>query len=72
MDCKSRDGLGGRVASERRRTDCAGGGDDDWGCKEEPVIGEADSEAGGLRGFHGEPRFGLPLNRSFMDAGEPG
>ena len=74
MDCKSRDGLGGGVATERRRTDCAGGGeavgDEDWGCKEEPVIGEAESETGGLRGFQGEPRFGFPLILSFMDAGE--
>jgi hypothetical protein len=63
------------VIAERRRTDCAGGGeavgDEDWGCREEPVIGEAESEAGGLRGFHGEPRLGLPLMRSLMDAGEP-
>ena len=46
-------------------------GDEDWGREEEPVIGEAESEVGVLRGFHGEPRLDLPLMRSLMDAGEP-
>ena len=46
-------------------------GEEGWGREEEPVIGEAESGVGVLRGFHGEPRLDLPLRRSLMGAGEP-
>jgi len=67
MEWSSRDCEGDGVTAERRYTDCIGGG---VVAGEEPVIGEAEGETGGLRGFQGEPLFDFPLILSFMGAGE--
>jgi hypothetical protein len=67
MECSIKDSEGDGVTVERRCTDCAGGG---VAAREEPVIGEAEGETGGLRGFQGEPLFDFPLILSFMGAGE--
>ena len=67
MECSSKDCEGDGVTAERRCTECTGGG---VAAGEGPVIGDAEGETGGLRGFQGEPRFGFPLILSFMDAGE--
>jgi hypothetical protein len=67
MEFSSKDCEGDGVTAERRCTDYTG-------CRvaagEEPVIGEAKGETGGLRGFQAEPLFGFPLILSFMGAGE--
>jgi hypothetical protein len=67
MECSSKDSEGDGVTAERRCTDYTGGG---VAAGEETVIGEAEGETGGLRGFQGEPLFDFPLILSFMGAGE--
>ena len=67
MECSSKDSEGDGVTAERRCTDSTGGG---VAAGEEPVIGEAEGETRGLRGFQGEPLFDFPLILSFMGAGE--